>query len=43
MSTIIFIIVLLHLLVGFGYVVYKLQPQKKKIENNSNRSLKKDS
>ena len=30
LSTVIFIIVLLHLVAGFGYVIYKLMPTKKK-------------
>lgn len=29
MATIIFIIVLLHLVAGFGYLIYKLSPSKK--------------
>jgi len=45
MEKIIFGIVLLHIIVGFGWVVYKLQFQKKKSndesksnENNSNNN-----
>jgi hypothetical protein len=29
LSTVIFIVVLLHLAAGFGYLVYKLSPSKK--------------
>lgn len=32
MANIIFIIVLLHLAAGFGYLVYKLSPTKKTVE-----------
>lgn len=41
MPTFIFIIIVLHLLAGFGYIVYKLQPQKKEIENETNNPIKK--
>jgi hypothetical protein len=34
LSTIIFIIVLLHLVAGFGYLIYKLSPTKKVIDPN---------
>lgn len=34
LSTIIFIIVLLHLAAGFGYLIYKLSPTKKVIDTN---------
>lgn len=38
---IIFLIVLLHLLVGFGFVFFKLRPNKKveSIEGKENKSL----
>lgn len=38
MEKIIFGIVLLHILAGFGWVVYKLQFQKKKPDEDSNNS-----
>jgi len=31
LSTIIFIVVLLHLVAGFGYLIYKLSPAKKEV------------
>lgn len=34
MATIIFIIVLLHLAAGFGYLIYKLSPTKKAVNTN---------
>ncbi len=37
MATFIFIIVLLHLVAGFGYLIYKLSPAKK-TENSINSS-----
>ncbi len=40
MTTTIFIIVLLHLIAGFGYILYKLQPQKKKVENHARKTVK---
>ena len=37
LSTVIFIVVLLHLGAGFGYLAYKLSPSKKTTDsNNSN-------
>ncbi len=32
LSTFIFIIILLHLAIGFGYLIYKLSPTKKVID-----------
>lgn len=34
LSTVIFIIVLLHLVAGFGYLIYKLSPTKNVIDKN---------
>jgi hypothetical protein len=36
LSTVIFIVVLLHLAAGFGYLVYKLSPTKKSSETHEN-------
>lgn len=36
MSTVFFIIVLLHLVAGFAYLAYKLSPSKKAVDVNSN-------
>lgn len=35
LSTIIFIIVLLHLGAGFGYLIYKLSPSKKTTDSDN--------
>jgi hypothetical protein len=32
LSTVIFVVVLLHLALGFGYLVYKLSPSKKEFQ-----------
>jgi len=34
LSTVIFIVVLLHLAAGFGYLIYKLSPSKKEVSVN---------
>ena len=34
LSTVIFVVVLLHLALGFGYLAYKLSPSKKEIQLN---------
>lgn len=42
LSTIIFILVILHLVAGFGYLIYKLSPTKKVIEqdlDNDNKNI----
>jgi len=39
MEKIIFAIVLLHVMAGFGWVLYKLQFQKKKPKNNSEKEI----
>jgi hypothetical protein len=45
LSTVIFIIVLLHLAAGFGYLIYKLSPTKKvidtTIDNNKTHPINK--
>lgn len=41
MATFIFIIVLLHLAAGFGYLIYKLSPTKKTDESVTNIETKK--
>ncbi len=41
MATFIFIIVLLHLAAGFGYLIYKLLPTKKTDESVTNIETKK--
>ncbi len=38
LSTVIFIIVLLHLGAGFGYLVYKLSPSKKTTDSDQTKS-----
>jgi len=43
LETILFIIVMLHLAVGFGYVVYKLEFQGKNKEKKTIEDEKKDS
>lgn len=35
LSTIIFIVVLLHLAAGFGYLIYKLSPSKKATDSDN--------
>lgn len=44
-STVFFIIVLLHLLAGFGYLIYKLSPFKKvvdvKVDTRINKTIDK--
>jgi ABC-type multidrug transport system permease subunit len=35
LSTIIFIVVLLHLVAGFGYLAYKLSPSKKTTDSDN--------
>lgn len=40
LSTIIFIIVLLHLAAGFGYLIYKLSPTKKVTDTDLNNDKK---
>jgi len=42
MSTFIFSVIILHLLAGFGYILYKLQPKKSKIENQKHNPFKKE-
>jgi hypothetical protein len=39
MGKIIFAVVLLHIVVGFGWVLYKLQFQKKKPKNDSEKEI----
>jgi|GEM_PF-1689432 len=45
LSTVIFIIILLHLAIGFGYLIYKLSPTKKvidtTIDNNKTHPINK--
>jgi hypothetical protein len=45
LSTIVFIVVLLHLGAGFGYLIYKLSPSKKvidtTIDNNKTHPINK--
>lgn len=31
-TTLIFVIVIIHFVVGFGYLIYKLSPKKKNVE-----------
>jgi hypothetical protein len=40
LSTVIFIIVLLHLAAGFGYLIYKLSPTKKVVDSNKDDDKK---
>jgi hypothetical protein len=37
LSTLIFTVVILHLLVGFGYLIYKLSPTKKVVESDNDK------
>lgn len=40
LSTIIFILVILHLVAGFGYLIYKLSPTKKVIDTDLDNDKK---
>ena len=42
LANILFIVVMLHLVVGFGYVIYKLEFQGKKKRDNSSDTDEKD-
>lgn len=37
LSTLIFTVVILHLLAGFGYLIYKLLPTKKVVESDNDK------
>jgi len=37
LSTVIFIVVILHLVAGFGYLIYKLSPTKKIVESDNDK------
>jgi len=37
LSTIVFIVVLVHLGAGFGYLIYKLSPSKKTVDSDSKK------
>jgi hypothetical protein len=37
LSTLIFTVVILHLLAGFGYLIYKLSPTKKVVESDNDK------
>ena len=41
-TIILLVVVVLHFIVGFGYLVYKLSPRKKPIDSDEELSIKKD-